>query len=61
MAMVRDSVAVVWWVGRSYFGVWPFDGSQHSGGNARQILEEGLARGEIDAEAFERQRSLLGR
>ncbi len=52
---------VVFWAAAIAFGVWAVRRfTDRPRGNARQILEERFARGEIDAEDFERQRALLG-
>jgi uncharacterized membrane protein len=41
-------------------GTWAVARLSHRPGGALQILEDRLARGEIDAEEFQHRRSLLG-
>jgi putative membrane protein len=53
---------VLFWAALIVFGVWAVRRfTDRSSGSARHILEERFARGEIDADEFQRQRDLLGR
>jgi putative membrane protein len=53
---------VLVWAALIVFGVWAVRRfTDRSSGSARRILEERFARGEIDADEFQRQRDLLGR
>jgi putative membrane protein len=53
---------VLFWAALIVFGVWAVRRfTDRSSGSARRILEERFARGEIDADEFQRQRDLLGR
>jgi putative membrane protein len=52
---------VLLWATLIVFGVWAIRRfTDRSSGSARRILEERFARGEIDAEEFQRQREMLG-
>jgi putative membrane protein len=52
---------VLLWATLIVFGVWAIRRfTDRSSGSAPRILEERFARGEIDAEEFQRQREMLG-
>jgi putative membrane protein len=53
---------VLFWAALIVFGVWAVRRfTDRSSGSARRIVDERFARGEIDADEFQRQRDLLGR
>ena len=59
VGMVVFWALVIWAVYALVAGTGRWTGTGHGGGGPRQILDERLARGEIDADEYRRLRDLL--